>query len=137
MKNDALLYRYKEGTDKIIPENISNFSATINKYDKLYLTVDMDVLSSPAAGSLSSGDPKSTPKRTNWQDGDVTISTLDEWLRLVPGNKIAAADITGFPPMKMLNGDLVTDSPATNAIADIYIRDIETVARLICTLMGI
>ncbi len=125
-KKDALLIKYVEGakparqTHK--PTEINNI---ISEYAKIYVTVDMDVLSGTDANI----------QRTNWMHGDIKINDLCSWLGGLPTDKIVAADITGFPPKHDKKNEPV---PAAKiSVLDGYIQDIDKVARTICTPMGI
>ncbi|MCM1308896.1 MAG: hypothetical protein NC223_09895 [Butyrivibrio sp.] len=59
-----------------------------DRYDKIYVTVDMDV--------LTCGEDL---KRTNWGSGNMSLNQLKSLLSELPANKLIAADITGFPPV--------------------------------------
>lgn len=124
---DALLINYVEGKKPIRqkgrkPADINNI---ISEYDKLYVTVDMDVLNGK----------ETNIQRTNWVHGANKIEDLCSWLRGLPAGKIIAADITGFPPKRDKNGALVP--PKKQGVQDGYLQDIVEVAKAICTPMGI
>ncbi len=119
--NDALLIQYIEGKKPIRkPNKISSLNDIIKGYDKIYVTVDMDVLS---------GADRDI-QRTNWQHGDIKAADLIEWLNGLPCGKIAAADITGFPPKLKKDGKPVPD--AKISVLDGYINDIAAVADALC-----
>ena len=72
-------------------------------------------------------------QRTNWYHGDIKISDLCEWLNKVPTEKIATADITGFPPTQTQKLKPVTNSNMLNS----YILDIKAIAHILCNAMSI
>lgn len=91
-----------------------------NNYNKIYVTVDMDV--------LTCGEDL---KRTNWGSGNMTLNELKERLAEIPAGKLICADITGFPPVD--SGKLEN----FHALFDSYINDICETAEILCGLMGI
>lgn len=97
----------------------------INEYDKIYVTVDMDVLT----------DKDDKIQRTNWKHGNIKTDVLLGMLERLPAEKIVAADITGFPPKHMLSGESVPMSKKGEL--DSYILDIEAIAQALCNTMGI
>lgn len=105
--------------------DLEKIMAKINEYDKIYVTVDMDVLIAP----------DDTIQRTNWKRGNLQPNTLMELLSRLPAEKIAAADITGFPPKNMLSGSPVPQSKQDRL--DSYIKDIESAAQALCRAMNI
>lgn len=90
------------------------------RYDKIYVTVDMDVLT---CGS--------DVTRTNWGSGNMTLEQLGEHLAELPGNKLIAADITGFPPVNSEKYECGHD------LLNSYINDIRDTSVALCNLMGI
>lgn len=126
-KKDAFMIKYVEGRDSQRKPSckVSEIASIISAYDKIYVTVDMDVLSGT----------DTNVQRTNWPHGDIKINDLCEWLSKIPSDKIASADITGFPPKQMKTGTPVPNSKM--GVLDSYIQDIETVAQAICNSMGI
>lgn len=97
-----------------------SLTSIYEKYNKIYVTVDMDVLT---CGS--------DVKRTNWSSGNMTLEQLGERLAELPANKLIAADITGFPPVnseKYERGHELLNS---------YINDIRDTSVALCNLMGI
>lgn len=126
-KKDALMIKYVESKrlQTKYPHKVTEINSIISEYDKVYVTVDMDVLSGK----------DTNVQRTNWQHGDIEIDELCKWLSIIPADKIAAADITGFPPKQMKTGNPV---PMTKKnVLDSYIQDIEKVAQSICDSMDI
>lgn len=87
---------------------------------KIYVTVDMDVLENDIAF-----------KRTNWNPGTMPFDILNGLLISLPAEKITAADITGFPPIKR---EWLEDNPE---VYNSYIADIRNTAGILCRLMGI
>lgn len=97
-----------------------NLSEVYSRYSKIYVTVDMDV--------LTCGEDA---RRTNWSSGYMTLETLRERLTELPSEKLIAADITGFPPVdsyKLENHRELIGS---------YIDDILNVSAALCERMGI
>lgn len=97
-----------------------NLSEVYSRYSKIYVTVDMDV--------LTCGEDA---RRTNWSSGYMTLETLRERLTELPSEKLIAADITGFPPAdsyKLENHRELIGS---------YIDDILNVSAALCERMGI
>lgn len=120
-KKDALLIKYNVNAK---PERLSygldKINSVIGNYDKIYVTVDMDVLSGAERDI----------QRTNWQHGDIKAADLIQCLDGLPRDKIAAADITGFPPKMKKDGKPVPTVKA--AVMDGYINDIISVADALC-----
>lgn len=87
---------------------------------KIYVTVDMDVLENDIAF-----------KRTNWNPGTMPFDILNGLLISLPAEKITAADITGFPPIK---SEWLENNPD---VYNSYIADIRNTAGVLCRLMGI
>lgn len=97
-----------------LADDVDKLNELYASYDKIYVTVDMDVLNSAPFV------PKETAaKRTNWGHGDMNIDMLEGLITQIPVNKIIAADITGFPP--------IPQSGMENQ-ADSYISDIVRIA---------
>lgn len=88
---------------------------------RIYVTVDMDVLKNDMA-----------LKRTNRNSGVMSFDVLRALLNSLPGEKITAADITGFPPV-------TPNYPKNNKMYCFapYILDIKHTAEILCRLMGI
>ena len=111
----------------------NDFLTKLKNYSKIYVTVDMDV--------LTKGYKDPNIKRTNWGHGNLTIDQLKELLNALPDNKIVAADITGFPPYvpesnekKFKRGiTLKNDVSGTNSEDQLnaFAKDIETVADIL------
>lgn len=97
----------------------------INEYDKIYVTVDMDVLTGK----------EDKIQRTNWKHGNMKKEDLLGMIGRLPAQKIVAADITGFPPKHMLSGEPVPMSKKGEL--DSYILDIKAIAQALCNTMGI
>jgi len=127
---DSHLYHH-EPSEKTLnytssnPSDLEKIMLKINEYDKIYVTVDMDVLNAP----------DDTIQRTNWKRGSLEKNKLLDLLAHLPAEKIAAADITGFPPKYMLSGAPVPMSKKDRL--DAYIKDIEEVASVLCRSMNI
>lgn len=128
-KRDALLISYAEGgKPKRTAQRIgrpSDLQGLMAGYEKIYLTVDMDVLKGTAQNVL----------RTNWPHGDIPIDTLLEWLRALPFDKVIAGDMSGFPPMLKRDGRPLTK--AEQGIRDTYIEEFQSVFQGLCAGMGI
>lgn len=129
-KIDSHLYHSdpKEKTlayDSSKDSDLENILSKINEYDKIYVTVDMDVLTFS----------DNMIQRTNWKQGKLQLEILNNLLSKLPNEKIVAADITGFPPKQMLSGSLVPI--AKKGVLDSYIQDIQTVAQVLCNKMSI
>lgn len=119
---DSHLYRANSGKTVFKSNSeLDKIMAEINKYDKIYVTVDMDVLISD-----------SQIRRTNWKSGKLQTDVLLSMLSRLPRTKIVAADITGFPPRFMISGEPVPDTNRLNG----YIADIESVAQTLLDFMG-
>ena len=87
------------------------YDTTYKEYEKLYVTVDMDVLKN-----------ESNIQRTNWEGGGkVDFESLKIYLNKLPHGKIVAADITGFPPY--VNNE--------DAILSRYTNDIKQIADIL------
>lgn len=114
LKNKTEAHFYKYGESKYTVYTLEQYKDLFEDYEQIYVTVDMDVLTNGAS------------KRTNWGAGDMTKEKLIELLSDLPGDKLVAADITGFPPNK--NGD--ADELAS------YINDITDTAKALCNIMG-
>lgn len=113
----AKLYTRDGAMISCAPEALSDI---YGRYDKLYATVDMDVLT--CAEDL---------KRTNWKSGYLAPLQLRAHLAEIPAGKLIAADITGFPHVdseKLENHRELIDS---------YIGDISAVAAVLCERMDI
>lgn len=128
-KKDALLIPYADGAKpkriaKVL-NRLSDLQGLVAGYEKIYLTVDMDVMKGTSQNV----------KRTNWQHGDIPADTLLEWLGTLPPEKVIAGDITGFPPMAKQNGRPFSREELE--IWDTYIGDLEKVAQGLCAVMGI
>lgn len=117
---DAALYSNRN-KDRILYYPKEELPRICEPYNKIYVTVDMDILTNSAPH-----------KRTNWGPGyfDKCDSLLN-FLRLLPAEKITAADITGFPPV-----DTNQDEKTLKEL-DPYIADIQKTAEALCHLMGI
>lgn len=111
--------------NSVSSSDLEQIMTKINEYDKIYVTVDMDVLTAP----------DDIVQRTNWKHGNLQANTLMDMLAQLPAKKIIAADITGFPPKYMLSGSPVPQSKKERL--DSYITDIEAVAQVLCNSMGI
>ena len=117
---EAVLYHCGSGTaEKYRLNDLSAIRAIYDGYEQIYVTVDTDVL----VGGEN--------KRTNWPHGDMTKDILFLLLNAVPGKKIAAADITGFPP------NIKDEDERNKSIGklDSYINDIAETAKVLCDLM--
>ena len=128
-RDKAFLFPYKEGVKpKGITKPFRNASELIKlmeDYEQIYLTVDMDVLKGTSQNVM----------RTNWPHGDVPLEMLLEWLGALPSEKIAAMDVSGFPPAMKRDGRPFTR--ADQAIRDAYIEDLKAVTQKLCTVMDI
>jgi hypothetical protein len=87
----------------------NNFSSLIDIYNKIYVSIDMDILK-------GYGDEK----RTNWPNGGTDFQMLAGYLEGLPEGKIIAADITGLP----------TGTNKTPALRD-YCGEINTIAEIL------
>lgn len=113
---DALYYPYEgEAVSYSLADDLDRLEELYSAYDQIYVTVDMDVLTGKTA------------KRTNWPCGDMTQPALEGLLRMLPKEKIIAADIAGFPP-KVIGAD--------RDELDGYLSDLEQVAKVLNELMG-
>lgn len=90
------------------------------RYDKIYVTVDMDVLT--CAEDL---------RRTNWKSGNLALLQIRKHLAEIPADKLIAADITGFPPVDSYKLENYRE------LIDSYIEDIRSAAEILCEQMGI
>lgn len=117
---DAALYS-NCNKDKILWFTNEELTNICTNYNKIYVTVDMDILTNSAS-----------PKRTNWGPGYLNdCGPLINFLNLLPAEKIIAADITGFPPVD------TNQDRETLAMLESYIADIRKTAEALCSLMGI
>lgn len=114
LKNKTEAHFYKYGERKYTIYTLEKYKDLFENYEQIYVTVDMDVLTNGVS------------KRTNWGPGDMTKEKLIELLSDLPGDKLAAADITGFPPSKNGNADELAS----------YINDITKTAETLCKIMG-
>lgn len=118
--SEAFLYPCGSSTaQKYSVKKLMDIRAIYEQYEQIYVTVDTDVLK--GGGS----------KRTNWPHGAMPKEILLLLLNAVPGKKIAAADITGFPP------NIKDEDERNKNINELnsYIRDITKIARVLCDLM--
>lgn len=115
-KMDALYYPYEgKPVSYSLNDDLDRLGELYSGYDQIYVTVDMDVLTGKTA------------KRTNWPCGDMTQPELEGLLRMLPPEKIIAADIAGFPPKA---------DAADREELDGYLSDLEEVAGILNGLMG-
>lgn len=121
-KKDAVYYPY--GGSKTIyslEKDFDIFDELCSRYDKIYVTVDMDVLNSYPFFE------RDVAKRTNWNHGDKGIGFIETLISRIPSDKIIAADITGFPPKP--KEDKTEE-------ADVYLLDIIRISNILDTTMG-
>lgn len=111
-KKDRKTYKLNQMKDCLEP--------LYKDYTKIYVTVDMDVLKN-----------NENLKRTNWGPGKMPFDTLTELLNSLPAEKIVAADITGFPPVKR---EWLENNPD---VYNSFIEDIRNTAGILGQLMGI
>ncbi|MCH5273427.1 MAG: arginase family protein [Lachnospiraceae bacterium] len=104
-----------EVTRRTINEADTSLTGIYDKYDAIYVTVDMDVLVGENA------------TRTNWRDGFMPLDELTALLNALPAGKIFAADITGFPPLQAKKSTI----PFNDNILDSHITDITTVKSIL------
>ena len=113
----AKLFSRDGSVKRCAAENLSEVYA---RYNKIYVTVDMDV--------LTCGEDL---KRTNWGSGNLVTDALRAHLAEIPDNKLIAADITGFPPVDSYKLENYRE------LIDSYIDDIRDVSAVLCERMGI
>ena len=116
---EAFLYPYDNGKETYSLKEPEVLEEIYSQYDRIYVTVDMDVLT----GGKS--------KRTNWGHGYIDQSILNILLKMIPSEKIISADITGFPPKPIEHAEDV-DVEEINS----YFQDITEIAKTLTGLMG-
>lgn len=104
-----------------VPEDISldhpeELHKIYAQYDKIYVSVDMDVLT----GSYRC-------LRTNRTNGELTANRLRVLLRQIPTYKVFAADITGLPPI----GGKTVNRRASSDDVETYLFDVRTTANIL------
>ena len=118
-RQEAHLYNYGANGYKNFP--LKKCTDIYKSYSKIYVTVDMDVLN----GGKS--------RRTNWKHGAMSKDILLRLLNDLPGDKLVAADVTGFPPYIQNEGTRNESLGELNT----YLSDITETAETLCRLMGI
>lgn len=119
IENDRVLARLRRHNH--IAEDISldhpeELHKVYAQYDKIYISVDMDVLT----GSYRC-------LRTNRTNGELTANRLRALLRQIPTHKVFAADITGLPPV----GEKTVNRRASIDDVETYLFDVRTAANIL------
>lgn len=121
-----------EPNGRNINESKESLTSIYDKYASIYVTVDMDVLEMPKDADGRRPSPfanldTKNATRTNWSNGFMPLDELTGLLENLPECKIAAADITGFPPLK----SKTTLQMQNTDILDSHITDISAVAEIL------
>lgn len=112
----ARIRRHNRIAEDISLDHLEELHKLYAQYDKIYVSVDMDVLT----GSYRC-------LRTNRTNGELTANRLRVLLRQVPTHKVFAADITGLPPI----GEKTANRRASIDDIEAYIFDVRTTANIL------
>lgn len=112
----ARLWRHNESPEAFGLDSFEDFNKIYEYYDKIYVSVDMDVLT----GSYKC-------LRTNRTNGELTANRLRALLRKIPTHKLFAADITGLPPI----GEKTANRRSGSDDFESYIFDIRSAADML------
>lgn len=112
----ARIRRHNRTSEDISLEHPEELHKIYAQYDKIYVSVDMDVLT----GSYRC-------LRTNRTNGELTANRLRNLLRQIPTHKVFAADITGLPPI----GGKTVNRRASIDDVEAYMFDVRTTANIL------
>lgn len=112
----ARLRRHNHVAEDISLDHPEELHKIYAQYDKIYVSVDMDVLT----GSYRC-------LRTNRTNGELTANRLRALLRQIPTHKVFAADITGLPPI----GEKTVNRRSSVDDIEAYLFDVRTSANIL------
>lgn len=112
----ARLWQHSECPEDFGTDSFEEFSKIYTYYNKIYVSVDMDVLT----GSYKC-------LRTNRTNGELTANRLRVLLRKIPAHKLFAADITGLPPI----GRKTYNRRSSSDDIEAYMFDVKTAADIL------
>lgn len=112
----ARIRRHNSVSEDIGLDHSEDFYKIYARYDKIYVSVDMDVLT----GSYKC-------LRTNRTNGELTANRLRTLLRQIPTHKVFAADITGLPPV----GEKTVNRRANIDDVEAYLFDVKTASDIL------
>ena len=112
----ARIYRHAAAVEDFRLDHFEDFLKIYAKYEKIYVSVDMDVLT----GSYKC-------RRTNRTNGELTANHLRTLLRQIPTHKLFGADIAGMPPI----GGKTVNRRANGDDIDAYLFDVRAAANIL------
>lgn len=118
-ENERVYARIQRHNDSAADFKLDYFEDFLNiyaYYDKIYVSVDMDVLT----GSYKC-------LRTNRTNGELTANHLRTLLRQIPTHKVFAADISGLPPIR----EKTVNKRANIDDIESYVFDVKTAANIL------